>query len=81
MLSACVDASDQGSIEVRPGPVEICVEHGDLPYTGPTDEQLRYAAFLEEVDVLEAREQPRANPAPATTISGRPWTPSSPGTR
>ena len=55
VLTACVDASEQGSIEVRPGPVEVCAEHGDLPYTGPTDEQLRYAAFLDEAEVLGAR--------------------------
>jgi hypothetical protein len=55
VLSACVDSSEQGSIEVRPGPVEVCAEHGDVPYTGPTDEQLRYAAFLEEAEALGAR--------------------------
>jgi len=55
VLTACVDDSEQGSIEVRPGPVEVCAEHGDVPYTGPTDEQLRYAAFLDDAEVLAAR--------------------------
>ena len=55
VLTACVDASEQGSIEVRPGPVDVCAEHGDVPYTGPTDEQLRYAAFLDDAEVLAAR--------------------------
>jgi hypothetical protein len=51
-LTACVDDSEQGSIEVRPGPVGICAERGEVPYTGPTNEQLRYAAFREEAEAL-----------------------------
>jgi hypothetical protein len=51
-LTACVDDGEQGNIEVRPGPVGICAERGEVPYTGPTDEQLRYAAFREAAEAL-----------------------------
>jgi hypothetical protein len=67
-LSACVDASEEGSIEVRPGFAETCAAHGDVPYTGPTGEQRRYAAFLEEVDVLEASAEAAGGPCTSDDV-------------
>lgn len=64
-LTACVDDSERGSIEVRPGPVGICAERGEVPYTGPTDEQLRYAAFREDVEALRVRAEAEGNTCPS----------------
>lgn len=57
-LTACVDSGVQGSIEVYPGAAEVCAENDSVPYTGPTDEQLRFAAFREDADSLHEILQP-----------------------
>ncbi|MFD3310891.1 hypothetical protein [Streptomyces sp. NPDC058694] len=50
-LTACVDSSLQGSIEVYPGGKDQCARHRADPYLGPTREQLglsRLRADLKE---------------------------------
>jgi len=44
-LSACVDSSPWGSIQVYPGGPEQCRKHRSDPYVGPTPEQLQLAHF------------------------------------
>ena len=51
-LTACVDSSAQGSIKVYPGGPDVCEAHGAVRYTGPTAEQRRFAAFLEDGKAL-----------------------------
>jgi hypothetical protein len=51
-LTACVDSSNEGSIKVYPGGPEVCDAHGAVRYLGPTDEQRRFADFLEEGKAL-----------------------------
>ena len=51
-LTACVDSSMQGSIKVYPGGPDVCEAHGAVRYIGPTAEQRRFAAFLEDGEAL-----------------------------
>lgn len=44
-LTACVDSSPRGSIDVYPGGPEQCRRHRSDPYVGPTPEQLQLAHF------------------------------------
>jgi len=44
-LTACVDSSRQGSIQVYPGGRDQCRSHRSDPYLGPTQEQLRLSHF------------------------------------
>jgi hypothetical protein len=44
-LTACVDSSEQGSIQVYPGGRDQCARHRADPYRGPTREQLNLAHF------------------------------------
>ncbi|WP_405864718.1 hypothetical protein [Streptomyces sp. NBC_00005] len=48
-LTACVDSSRQGSIQVYPGGREQCARHHADPYRGPTREQLNLAHFRTEL--------------------------------
>ncbi|WP_210594009.1 hypothetical protein [Streptomyces sp. GESEQ-35] len=48
-LTACVDSSEQGSIEVYPGGRDECARHRSDPYRGPTREQLNLAHFRTEI--------------------------------
>jgi hypothetical protein len=54
-LSACVDSSAQGSIKVYPGGTNVCADRHADPYTGPTETQRRFAAFLDEAQDLRDR--------------------------
>ncbi|WP_328499942.1 hypothetical protein OG828_02395 [Streptomyces sp. NBC_00457] len=44
-LTACVESSEQGSIEVYPGGRDQCARHRADPYRGPTREQVNLAHF------------------------------------
>ncbi|MFJ2264147.1 hypothetical protein ACIOKD_38690 [Streptomyces sp. NPDC087844] len=44
-LTACVDSSRQGSVNVYPGGRDQCRSHRSDPYLGPTEEQLRFSRF------------------------------------
>jgi hypothetical protein len=48
-LTPCVDSSSQGSIVVYPGGRDVCARHRSDPYTGPTQEQLRFAHFRTDI--------------------------------
>lgn len=48
-LTACVDSAAQGSIVVYPGGRDECGRHRSDPYTGPTQEQLRFALFRTDI--------------------------------
>ncbi|WP_129840948.1 hypothetical protein [Streptomyces sp. RFCAC02] len=52
LLTACVDSSAQGSIQVYPGGRDVCAEHRADPYAGVTDEQLAFARLRLGVEDL-----------------------------
>lgn len=52
-LTACVEGSAEGSIKVYAGGPDVCEAHGAVGYVGPTDEQRRFADFLEEGKALQ----------------------------
>jgi hypothetical protein len=58
LLTACVDSSIQGSIHVYAGPPDVCAEHDSVIYTGPTEEQRRFAAFMQEALALRDAQPP-----------------------
>lgn len=49
MLTACVDGSQQGSIQVYPGGPDQCARHRADPYRGPANEQVNLAQFRTEL--------------------------------
>ncbi|MFD5625464.1 hypothetical protein [Streptomyces sp. NPDC127072] len=49
-LTACVDSSRQGSINVYPGGRDQCRSHRSDPYLGPTEEQLRLSRFRADLE-------------------------------
>ncbi|WP_062206667.1 hypothetical protein [Streptomyces sp. NBRC 109706] len=48
-LTACVDNTEYNPLRVFPGGAEICAEYNATPYTGVSEEQLRFSEFRREL--------------------------------
>ncbi|MGP3969836.1 hypothetical protein [Streptomyces sp. 6N223] len=46
-LTACAPGDGRGGVRVYAGGPDVCEEHDEVPYVGPSDEQERLAEFVE----------------------------------